>query len=152
MSLPRRNSLWKWLRPGLHIKRWVVLLAIGFLLCVAAGELLLFDVLRSQSADLLDGPFSLIALWHAREIFATIGVLFGLALIVAATIRLNQSLLMEPAPSGVSGMQKNYGPALAALGCRWLQRHELVLHGVQTVRPRPEWFGRLCMPGGAESR
>ena len=93
MSLPRRNSLWKWLRPGLHIKRWVVLLAIGFLLCVASGELLLFDFLRSQSSDFLDGPFSLSALWHAREIFSTVGVLFGLALIVAATIRLNQSLL-----------------------------------------------------------
>src|SRR5438105_13456473 len=53
MPLPRRSNVWKWMRPGIHIKRWVLLLVAGILTIIISIEILLFDVLRGQTVGLL---------------------------------------------------------------------------------------------------
>lgn len=93
MSYPRRNNrLWKWLRPGLHIKRWLLVLVAGISLFVFAAELY-FVIIRAQSPD----PFGVLGFLAAfrlpRETWAMLAGAAGLALIVLALYKLNQNLL-----------------------------------------------------------
>ena len=87
MSLPRRSSIRQWLRPGIHIKRWILLLIAGILTVIVSIEFLLIDVLRGQTTGWL------VELGTARPVFAVLGALAGVGLTVAALFRLNQSLL-----------------------------------------------------------
>ena len=59
------------MRPGIHIKRWVLLLIAGILLFIVSIEFLLYDVLRGQTPGLL------LELGNARPFFALVGALAG---------------------------------------------------------------------------
>jgi uncharacterized cofD-like protein len=90
MSQARRSSLRKWLRPGLHIKRWVVLLVVGILLFVAGVEIILLDWLRAQTPELyIASTF----LFMPRSVWALALCIVGPALTALSIVRLNQELL-----------------------------------------------------------
>jgi len=93
MSSPRYRHLWKWLRPGLHIKRWIVTLILGFILLIVAVEVILLELLKTQNVDLLATPAWMRALGVPRELWIVSGVFVGVLMIVVSIFKLNQSLL-----------------------------------------------------------
>ena len=106
------------MRPGIHIKRWVLLLIAGILLFIVSIEFLLFDVLRGQTTGLL------VELGAARPFLAILGAMLGTALGVFAFFRLNQSLLSPfmdgKATSLVYELEAHHarkdGPKIVAIG------------------------------------
>jgi len=106
------------MRPGIHIKRWVLLLIAGILLFIVSIEFLLFDVLRSQTTGLL------VELGNTRPFFAIVGAIAGTGLGVVAFFRLNQSLLSPfmdgKAKSLVHELEAHHarkdGPKIVAIG------------------------------------
>jgi uncharacterized cofD-like protein len=93
MSSPRYRRLWKWLRPGLHVKRWIFTLILGFILLIVAIEVILLDLLKTQNLDLLATPAWMLALGVPRALWIVVGVFVGLLMIVVSIFKLNQSLL-----------------------------------------------------------
>jgi uncharacterized cofD-like protein len=93
MSLPRNRRLWKWLRPGLHVKRWILTLILGFMLLLVAVEVILLDLLKTQNVDLLTTPDWIAALGVPRGLWIVSGVFVGVLMIVVSIFKLNQSLL-----------------------------------------------------------
>lgn len=121
MSQPRRNRLRKWLRPGLHIKRWIVLLVSGILLLIVGVEALFIDWLLARAPELLDASTFLLL---PRVVWAVLGTLGGPILIAFAVIKLNQELL-SPFIEGtstdlVSELASHHarkdGPKIVAIG------------------------------------
>ncbi|MCA1553116.1 MAG: YvcK family protein, partial [Chloroflexi bacterium] len=158
MPLPR-TKLWKWLRPGLHIKRWVVLLVFGILLFVIAVELILLDVLRTENIDLLSVPAWLAAAGVPRSMWALTGIVLGPVMIALSIIKLNQSLL-SPFVEGkatdlLNALEVHHarkdGPKIVAIGggtglstlLRGLKQHSNNITAIVTVADDGGSSGRL---------
>jgi uncharacterized cofD-like protein len=141
------------MQPGLHIKRWVLLLIAGVLLLVISIEFLLFEVLRGQTAGLLAelGP--------SRPFLAILGALLGLGSGIIAIIRLNRSLLSPfmdgRATSLVHELEAHHarknGPKIVAIGggtglstlLRGLKEHTSNITAIVTVADDGGSSGRL---------
>jgi uncharacterized cofD-like protein len=141
------------MQPGLHIKRWVLLLVAGILLFVVSIEFLLFDLLRGQAAGLLA------ELGLSRSFLALLGALLGSGLGVIAIFRLNQSLL-SPFMDGTSTSlvheleahhARKDGPKIVAIGggtglstlLRGLKEHTTNITAIVTVADDGGSSGRL---------
>jgi len=80
----------KWLYPGLGIKRWLLLLAVGIVLISLGGAMLLINVVMPPSSLAAEHPLlTLLLPW----VWALLLVFLGLGLTAAALLKLNQSLL-----------------------------------------------------------
>jgi len=153
MSLPRRSSVWHWLRPGIHIKRWVLLLVAGILLVIVSLEFLLFNALRGETAGLWA------ELGGARPWLELLGALVGVSLGVLAIFRLNQSLLSPFMEGNAKNLvheleahhSRKSGPRIVAIGggtglstlLRGLKEHTSNISAIVTVADDGGSSGRL---------
>jgi uncharacterized cofD-like protein len=88
-----RRSAWKWLVPGLNVKRWLVLLLFGITLIALGVAYLLVALYREQE---LPSVFYYLTLqFMPREARAAIVSTVGIGAVSLALVGLNRSLL-EP--------------------------------------------------------
>ncbi len=122
MSQARRNrNVWKWLRPGLHVKRWLVLLALGIMLFMLGVDLIFFDFIRERAPNLLElSNFMFLPL----EWWALLVAIGGVALAGLSLLKVNLSLL-SPFTAGKTTdvlhaleahHARNRGPKVVAIG------------------------------------
>jgi len=110
----------KWLYPGLGIKRWLLLLAVGIVLISLGGAILLINVVIPPSSVAASGHplLTLLLPW----VWALLLVFLGLGLTATALLKLNQSLL---SPFLAPGQKKHVADLL--------YRHRQRVHGPRAV-------------------
>ena len=114
----RQFSQWKWLRPGMGVKRWLAVLAVGLILLVLAVT----------GLPRISGVWSFFQRLHAPHINPVVEVLtllgVGLALVALAVIELNRTLLSAFRHSDQAEVvdvvyrhrQRQRGPKVVAIG------------------------------------
>lgn len=117
-----RNSPWIWLRPGMHVKRWLLLL-IGGIVLISLG---LAYLLRQLYVDLtLPAAFYYLTLqFLSRPVRAIVLGSLGVSIVVLALVQINRSLLKPfVSASQANVAEKIYqhhrrrrGPKIVALG------------------------------------
>jgi uncharacterized cofD-like protein len=114
-------KLLKLLYPGMHLKRWILVLMIGLLILVLGAAYLLVEAYRS--APLPEEAFWVTLQFLPRPIRAAIFVLAGVGLIGLALWKLNRSLLDALAPGQSDIVEAIYnfrarqrGPKVVAIG------------------------------------
>ena len=114
-------KLLKLLYPGMHLKRWILVLMIGLLILVLGAAYVLVEVYRS--APLPEEAFWVTLQFLPRPIRAALFVLAGVGLIAWAAWKLNRSLLDALAPGQSDIVEAIYnfrarqrGPKVVAIG------------------------------------
>ncbi len=159
MPSPRYRRLWKWLRPGLHVKRWIVTLILGFILLLVAVEVILLDLLKTQHVDLIATPAWMLALGVPRALWVVSGAFVGVLMIVVSIVKLNQSLLSpfiegkatDVAHELLAHHTRKGGPKIVAIGggtglstlLRGLKEHSSNITAIVTVADDGGSSGRL---------
>ena len=89
--LPRETSGWKWLYPGMGVKRWLLLLMLG-ITCISLGfAYLLINIYRQQS---LSGIFYYLTLQFVPRLArAALVAGLGCVAVMIAVVQLSRSLL-----------------------------------------------------------
>ncbi|MCS7221574.1 MAG: uridine diphosphate-N-acetylglucosamine-binding protein YvcK [Anaerolineae bacterium] len=115
------GSHWKWLYPGMQVKRWVLLLIAGVAM-LSVGLATLFDKLRTHPA------FRFLGEWETWRLPASLYIagwgMLGGAVTVLAIVQLNRSLLsafMRPDHPNVVDVvyehrRRRGGPKVVAIG------------------------------------
>lgn len=150
----------RWLRPGLGIKRWFVLVLIGITLLGLGFAVILIDLYRTDTAD----PAILTLLAYASLRFlpriarAIIFGGLGIGFVVYGILQLNRSLLrpfLRPGSDVVDKLsgyrRRERGPRIVAIGgghglatlLRGLKQHTGNLTAVVTVADDGGSSGRL---------
>lgn len=121
-SMDGRNSPWTWLRPGMHVKRWLLLLLAGIVLL----SLGLAYLLRHLYADLAFPPifYYLTLQFLSRPTRALVLGCLGIGVVLLALVQLSRSLLNPfVAADQANVAEKVYqhhrrrrGPRIVALG------------------------------------
>jgi uncharacterized cofD-like protein len=153
----RLDKKLRWLYPGLGIKRWLLLLAVGIALISASGAIALANLLLP--ADPSGGDHRLLSLllpW----VWTLLLALLGSGVVGVALLKLNQALL---SPFLAPGQEKQIaellyrhrrrdrGPQVVAIGggtglsslLRGLKRHTANLTAIVTVADDGGSSGRL---------
>lgn len=122
MRSRRQETALMWLRPGMHVKRWLVLLVVGIVL-ISLG---LAYLLRHLYADLtFPAVFYYLTLqFLPRPVRAALLGSLGIGLIVLSVVQLNRSLLRPFLTPGQEDFaqkvyrhhQRRRGPKIVALG------------------------------------
>lgn len=122
MRFPGDDSTLIWLRPGMHVKRWLLLLVVGIVLL----SLGLAYLLRHLYTDLAVGSvlYYLTLQFLPRSVRALLLGGLGLGLTIWALIQLSRSLLrpfVRPGQGNVAQKmyrhhQRRRGPKIVALG------------------------------------
>jgi uncharacterized cofD-like protein len=117
-----RNSPWIWLRPGMHVKRWLILLMGGIVL-ISLG---LAYLVRQLYVDLtLPAVFYYLTLqFLSRPVRAIILGSLGVGIVLLALVQINRSLLNPFVSSGQANVaervyqhhRRRRGPKIVALG------------------------------------
>ncbi|HSN74593.1 MAG TPA: uridine diphosphate-N-acetylglucosamine-binding protein YvcK [Anaerolineae bacterium] len=117
-----RNSPWIWLRPGMHVKRWLLLLLAGVVL-ISLG---LAYLLRQLYVDLtLPAAFYYLTLqFLSRPVRAIILGSLGVGVVFLALVQINRSLLNPFVSAGQPNVaekiyqhhRRRRGPKIVALG------------------------------------
>jgi hypothetical protein len=87
----RAHPYWKWLTPGIGIKRWLVLFLLGVTLLSLAFAFILVDVYRS--ADLPGAAYYLTLQFLPRFARAIVVGVVGVAALSIAAYQLSRSIL-----------------------------------------------------------
>jgi len=150
------RSQWRWLIPGIGVKRWLGLLLFGGLLAGLGLAYLLVDVYRSGLAPAFVAPATLQfipRLWRA-VLFGGLGV----AIMLFAVAQLNRTLLapfVRPGQSVADAVsehrRRGRGPKIVAIGggtglsilLRGLKAHTSNLTAIVTVADDGGSSGRL---------
>ncbi len=113
-----RFSQWKWLRPGMGVKRWLALLAVGLMLLILAVT----------GLPRISGVWSIFERLHTLHINPVVEVVtllgVGLILVAVAVLQLNRSLLSAFRHSDQAEVvdvvyrhrQRQRGPKVVAIG------------------------------------
>ena len=122
MRFPPQNiSGWKWLYPGMGVKRWLLLLMLG-ITCIGLGfAYLLVNIYRQQP---LPAFFYYLTLqFIPRLARAALFAGLGLAAVIIAVVQLSRSLLapflrpgQEVAKAVYQYRQRGRGPKMVAIG------------------------------------
>ncbi len=119
--LPKGGSGWKWLYPGMGVKRWLVLLLIGITCLSLSAAYVLVNIYREQ-------PLPYIFYYITLQFIPRLGraALFGglgLAVVTIAMIQLSKSLLapflrpgQDVAEAVYRHRQLSRGPKVVAIG------------------------------------
>ncbi len=117
-----RNSPWIWLRPGMHVKRWLLLL-IGGIVLISLG---LAYLLRQLYMDLtLPAAFYYLTLqFLSRPVRAIVLGSLGVSIVVLALVQINRSLLKPFVSASQANVaetiyqhhRRRRGPKIVALG------------------------------------
>jgi uncharacterized cofD-like protein len=153
---PKPNTLLKWLTPGIGVKRWLGLL-IGGAMVFGIGVAQLILALARANPD-ASWPRILILGGIPALVRAALAGVAGMALVIFALIRINQSIL-EPLDlrgknvidAMVEHRQRGRGPKIVAIGggtgmptlLRGLKNHTANLTAVVTVADDGGSSGRL---------
>jgi uncharacterized cofD-like protein len=150
----------RWLRPGLGIKRWLLVILAGITLLGVGLAFLLLDLYRSDSADPLFLAFLRFASlqFMPRLARAAIFGVFGIGLILFGIWQLNRSLLrpfLHPGRAVIDQLsdfrRRERGPRVVAVGgghglstlLRGLKGHTRNITAVVTVADDGGSSGRL---------
>ena len=119
--LPKKTSGWKWLYPGMGVKRWLLLLMLG-ITCIGLGlAYLLVNIYRQQP---LSAVFYYLTLQFVPRLAraALFGGL-GLVAVIIAVAQLSRSLLVpflrpgqEVAKAVYQHRQRSRGPKVVVIG------------------------------------
>lgn len=117
-----RYSPWIWLRPGMHVKRWLLVLLAGIVL-ISLGFALL---LRQLYADLVfPAAFYYLTLqFFGRPVRAVVVGSAGVIMVALALVQINRSLLNPFVTAGQASVaekvyqhhRRRRGPKIVALG------------------------------------
>ncbi|HEY2982340.1 MAG TPA: gluconeogenesis factor YvcK family protein [Anaerolineales bacterium] len=154
------GSLLRWFRPGLGVKRWVLLALAGLTLLAVGFGILLLDLYRTEStnAALLDFLSFASLRFLPRELRVLIFGGLGVGMILVGLLELNRSLLrpfIRPGRAVVDELASfrrlNRGPRIVVIGgghglaalLRGLKEHTHNLTAVVTVADDGGSSGRL---------
>jgi len=154
----RSHTGWlRWLRPGLEVKRWIILLAIGILIIDLAVAYFLKDVYQNARWPAWTSYVTLQFLTHAQR--GAVFLLFGLALLVFSISKLQRSVLGPFLPGGERSVAeviyafrtRSRGPRIVSIGggtgmsslLRGLKEHTSNLAAIVTVADDGGSSGRL---------
>ena len=155
--MQQSTGWWRWLTPGLEVKRWLLLLMLSQLIIVLGLAYLLKDFYRTAP---LPGEFFFITLqfiprWMRGLIFGALGI----GLLVFAVVKLQNSVLGPFLPGGERSIAeqiyafrtRNRGPRMVAIGggtgmstlLRGLKEYTANLAAIVTVADDGGSSGRL---------
>jgi uncharacterized cofD-like protein len=153
----RAHPYWKWLTPGIGIKRWLVLFLLGVTLLSLAFAFILVDVYRS--ADLPGAAYYLTLQFLPRFARAIVVGVVGVAALSIAAYQLSRSILSpftgrsskSVAQALVDHRQRERGPKVVAIGggtglstlLRSLKHHTSHITAIVTVADDGGSSGRL---------
>ena len=154
----RARARWlRWLRPGLEVKRWIILLAIGILIIDLAVAYFLKDAYQNAPWPGWTSYVTLQFLSHAQR--GGVFLVFGLALLVFSIVQLQRSVLGPFLPGGersvaeviYSYRTRSRGPRVVAIGggtgmstlLRGLKEYTSNLAAIVTVADDGGSSGRL---------
>ena len=165
MTKPARQPLldrlqhdpnWKWLTPGIGVKRWIILFGLGVTLIALGLAYVLVDVYRS--ADLPDAAYYVTLQFLPRLERALVVGGVGLIAIIIAAIELSRSILtplarpqQSVAETVLRHRQRERGPKIVAIGggtgqstlLRGLKQYTSNLTAIVTVADDGGSSGRL---------
>jgi uncharacterized cofD-like protein len=153
----RAHPYWKWLTPGIGVKRWLALFLCGITLLSLALAFALVDVYRST--DLPDVMYYLTLQFLPRWERAIVVGVVGVAALSIAAYQLSRSILLpftrgssKPvAQALVEHRQRERGPKVVAIGggtglstlLRGLKHHTTHITAIVTVADDGGSSGRL---------
>jgi len=154
--LPRNNSIWRWLHPGIGVKRWLFLLGLG-ITCIGLGfAYLLVNIYRQQPLPTFF--YYLTLQFLHRLVRAALFAGLGLVAVVVAVVQLSRSLLapflrpgQELAKTLFQHRQRGRGPKVVVIGggtglatlLRGLKEHTTNITAIVTVADDGGSSGRL---------
>jgi len=118
------RSLWRWLQPGLGVKRWIILILFGTTIIALGLALFVIDLYR-RTPDTWWLPLISLASLRAlpRLVRVLIFELLGIGIIIWGIAGLNKSLIgpfLRPGYSIVDRLEKHqsrkHGPRIVAIG------------------------------------
>jgi uncharacterized cofD-like protein len=154
----RARARWlRWLRPGLEVKRWILLLAISILIIDLAVAYFLKDVYQHAPWPAWTSYVTLQFLSHTQR--GIVFLLFGVAVLVFSIVKLQRSVLGPFLPGGersvaeviYSFRTRSRGPRIVAIGggtgmstlLRGLKEYTSNLAAIVTVADDGGSSGRL---------
>src|SRR5215831_673731 len=154
----RVRTRWlRWLRPGLEVKRWIVLLAVGILIIDLAVAYFLKDAYQNAPWPWWTSYVTLQFLSHAQR--GAVFLVLGLAVLVFSIVQLQRSVLGPFLPGGersvaeviYSHRTRSRGPRVVAIGggtgmstlLRGLKQYTSNLAAIVTVADDGGSSGRL---------
>jgi uncharacterized cofD-like protein len=153
----RADPKWKWLTPGIGVKRWLVLFLFGITLLSLALALVLVDVYRG--ADLPGVTYYVTLQFLPRPGRAIVVGIIGVAALSIAAYQLSRSILSPYTRRGsksvaqalVEHRQRERGPKIVAIGggtglstlLRSLKHHSSNITAIVTVADDGGSSGRL---------
>ncbi len=154
----RSRTRWlRWLRPGLEVKRWVLLLAVSILIIDLAVAYFLKDVY--QVAELPTSFYYVTLQFLPRWLRGALFALFGLGLLTFSVVQLQRSVLGPFLPGGERSVAeviyafrtRSRGPRVVAIGggtgmsslLRGLKEYTANLAAIVTVADDGGSSGRL---------
>jgi len=147
----------KWLYPGLGVKRWLLLLAVGIVLCGLGVAFLLMTLIFPGDGAVSGHPLlALLLPW----VWALLLSLLGLALVATALLKFNQALLSPFLTPGQENRvaevlyrhrRRDRGPRVVTIGggtglsslLRGLKEHTTNLTAIVTVADDGGSSGKL---------
>lgn len=119
----RLGHLPRWLYPGMHLKRWLVLLFVGIAILGLGAAIFIRDLYRSTDADEIAIVYWLTGAWLEPQIRAAVVAALGLVLTVIGMWGLMRSVVSPFVARGDSVLEVLYtkrylarGPRIVAMG------------------------------------
>ena len=119
----KRRSLPRWLYPGMHLKRWLLVLFLGIAILGLGAAIFLRDLYRSTNADEITVVYWLTGAWLEPTVRAAVVATAGVLLTGIGMWGLMRSVISPFIARGDSVMEVLYtkrylarGPRIVALG------------------------------------
>jgi uncharacterized cofD-like protein len=119
----RGRRLPRWLYPGMHLKRWLLLMFVGIAILGLGAAIFIRDLYRSANADEIPIVYWVTGAWLEPETRAAIVAILGLALAGIGVWGLMRSVISPFVARGGSVMEVLYtkrylarGPRIVAIG------------------------------------
>jgi len=119
----KRPKLPRWLYPGMHLKRWLVLLFFGIAILGLGAAIFIRDLYRATDADEIAIVFWLTGAWLEPQIRAALVAAIGIVLTAVGMWGLMRSVVSPFVARGDSVMEVLYtkrylarGPRIVAIG------------------------------------
>ncbi|HUF07266.1 MAG TPA: gluconeogenesis factor YvcK family protein [Candidatus Binatia bacterium] len=119
----RRPRLPRWLYPGMHLKRWLVVLFFGIAILGLGAAIFIRDLYRTNAADEIAVVYWLTGAWMEPQVRAAVVAGIGVLLTVVGMWGLMRSVISPFIARGDSVMEVLYtkrylarGPRIVAIG------------------------------------